>query len=178
MRVFDISATNLHRALRWHPQGLNSWSEADWGCALAGEVGEVFEAHNEGMSLTTIGAELADVWMYLDLFAQRCGFSLAQAAADFKGQTFIFNGIDGRLLALGQYTGKMLDIVKKLNRTRDLIPGNRVTDDALRESLYLYAGATAHCLDGIAQFMGLDLHECVRSKFNFVSERMNFPERL
>src|SRR6188474_1749001 len=36
-----ISQVNLDRALVWHPGGLEEWSPAEWGNALAGETGEL-----------------------------------------------------------------------------------------------------------------------------------------
>jgi len=107
-----VSVTNLARCLRWHPQGLDSWSLSDWAVALSGEVGE------------------------------------------------------------------LCNVIKKLNRVRDGLPGNKESPDELRANLgpeiadvYLY-------LDLLAQRAGLVLEECIRDKFNATSQRVGFPERL
>lgn len=107
-----ISIVNLKRALRWHPQGLNSWSLSDWYTALAGESGEAG------------------------------------------------------------------NVIKKLNRVRDGIVGNKESPEQLEQMLadeladvYLY-------LDLLAQAAKIDLPTAIERKFNAVSERHGFPERL
>lgn len=88
-----ISTVNYMRALRWHTAGLDSWSLSDWGMGLAGEVGELCNVvkkmnrirdnlpgnkpHEDLGTLTAmLGAEIADVFIYLDLFSRRAGFNL------------------------------------------------------------------------------------------------------
>jgi NTP pyrophosphatase (non-canonical NTP hydrolase) len=107
-----ISRINLTRCLRWHPQGLNSWSLSDWAVALAGEAGE------------------------------------------------------------------LCNVVKKLNRERDGLVGNKETPGALLASLQAEAADVYLYLDLFAQAAGFDLAESVRIKFNAVSMRNGFPERL
>lgn len=86
-----VSIINFARALRWHPNGLQSWSMSDWAVALAGECGELcnvvkklnrvrdgitgnnasaFELHEQ------LHDEIADVYIYLDLFAHVAGVNL------------------------------------------------------------------------------------------------------
>src|SRR6266436_1020272 len=67
-----ISAISFERALRWHKQGLDSWSESDWYTALAGEAGECFEAV----------LKMGDVYIYLDLLARRVGLNLEDCVRD------------------------------------------------------------------------------------------------
>ena len=89
-----ISEINLTRCSRWHPDGLRSWSPSDWAVALAGEVGELcnvvkkMNRERDGLTgnketNTQLAAmcadEIADVYLYLDLFAQRMGIDLAEA---------------------------------------------------------------------------------------------------
>ena len=88
-----ISTINYTRAIRWHPDGLESWSLSDWGMGLAGEVGELCNVvkkmnrirdglkgnkphENFGTLSSMLGDEIADVFIYLDLFARRAGFNL------------------------------------------------------------------------------------------------------
>jgi NTP pyrophosphatase (non-canonical NTP hydrolase) len=86
-----ISVTNMSRAMRWHPDGLESWSLSDWAVALAGETGELCNVvkkmnrvrdglvGNKEMARDlhfALGDEIADVFIYLDLFARRAGFNL------------------------------------------------------------------------------------------------------
>ncbi|MGE0294918.1 MAG: hypothetical protein AB7P97_21435 [Hyphomonadaceae bacterium] len=93
LNIFDFSELNKQRCLRWHPEGLESWSLSDWAVALAGEAGEVCDAvkklnrvrdglvgNREGVTEETlreaIGKELADTVIYADLLATRLGFDL------------------------------------------------------------------------------------------------------
>lgn len=95
----DLSEKNRTRCERWHVGGIASWSEADWGVALGGEVGEALnkikklnrlrdempnrdnaqpwkDNRDRGAIVAEIGEELADVVAYCDLLAQRLGLEL------------------------------------------------------------------------------------------------------
>lgn len=85
-------------------------------------------------------------------------------------------------VALAGEVGEACDVIKKLNRIRDNLPGNYKVGQLTVESLngqlaneladvYLY-------LDLLAQVAGIDLPSAIRAKFNEVSERNGFPERL
>ena len=63
---------------------LDSWSGTDWGCALAGEVGEACNLLKKArrgtkIDIEALADELADVFTYLDLLAARHGIDLAEA---------------------------------------------------------------------------------------------------
>jgi NTP pyrophosphatase (non-canonical NTP hydrolase) len=80
--------------------------------------------------------------------------------------------------ALAGEVGEAGNVIKKLNRVRDGIVGNRETPEDLRVALgkeladcYLY-------LDLLAQAAGVDLADAICKKFNEVSVRNGFPERL
>lgn len=100
-----ISVISFVRALRWHKQGLESWSESDWYTALAGEAGECFEAvlkmgdtikkrnrlrdnveseNNPKIEelKTKLKMEIGDVYIYLDLLARRAGLNLEDCVRD------------------------------------------------------------------------------------------------
>lgn len=87
-----ISAMNRSRCDKWHADG-EPWSGADWGNALAGEVGELCNvikkvrrwetgasrAYNTPNMLTLnqmLAEEIADVFLYLDLVAYHFGLDL------------------------------------------------------------------------------------------------------
>ena len=74
--------------------------------------------------------------------------------------------------------GELCNVIKKLNRVRDGLPGNSETPDNLRKMLADEIGDVYAYLDLLAQAAGLHLDECVRHKFNRVSEKHGFPERL
>lgn len=81
-------------------------------------------------------------------------------------------------VALAGELGEACDVIKKLNRARDGLIGNRMNEEELLAELpkeladiYLY-------LDLLAQAAGIDLAAAVRAKFNEVSDRNGFPEKL
>ncbi len=92
-----ISTVSFFRAMRWHPNGLESWSESDWACALAGEVGELCNVikkrnrerdHMQQRGVSTdqlqnnLKMEIGDVYIYLDLLARRVGLNLEDCIRD------------------------------------------------------------------------------------------------
>ena len=107
-----VSALNRQRTLRWHSEGLDSWSMADWAVALAGEAGE------------------------------------------------------------------LCNVVKKLNRVRDGLRGNKETPEELQKELANEAADIYLYLDLFCQSQGIDLPTAIKSKFNEVSTKHNFPEKL
>jgi NTP pyrophosphatase (non-canonical NTP hydrolase) len=99
MEMEHFARVNLTRCLRWHPEGLNSWSLSDWAVALAGETGELcnvvkklnrirdqLAGNKAGVDEAGLRAALADeigdVFAYLDLVAQAAGLSLEHCARD------------------------------------------------------------------------------------------------
>lgn len=92
-----VRTISLQRALRWHPKGIDSWSLSDWGVALAGEAGELCnvikkmnrlrdglqqKAVNESELITSLAMEIGDVYLYLDLIAQRAGLKIEDCIKD------------------------------------------------------------------------------------------------
>lgn len=67
----------------FHP--FEEWSETDWGCALAGEVGELCNLlkkrrRGEWISKGDIADELADVLAYAFLVGSKVGIDVEEAA--------------------------------------------------------------------------------------------------
>lgn len=110
--ISAISRINLQRCLRWHPDGIKSWSLSDWAVALAGEAGE------------------------------------------------------------------LCNVIKKMNRVRDGLVGNKAGEADFRTQLKNEIADVYLYLDLICAREGIDLAEAVRDKFNEVSERIGAPERL
>jgi NTP pyrophosphatase (non-canonical NTP hydrolase) len=92
-----ISMVNRRRARRWHPDGIASWSLSDWAVALAGECGELcnvvkkLNRIRDGITgnkesaeqlQKALADEIADVYLYLDLFAHRAGVNLENVIRD------------------------------------------------------------------------------------------------
>lgn len=84
---------------------------------------------------------------------------------------------DWAVAAAGEM-GEVCNVVKKLNRVRDGLTGNSATADELRQALADELADTLIYIDLMAASTGIDLAEAVRSKFNRVSEKNAFPERL
>jgi NTP pyrophosphatase (non-canonical NTP hydrolase) len=101
---------NVSRCVRWHPEGIESWSPSDWLTAVTGELGE------------------------------------------------------------------LASLLKMRNRERDGLPGNKFspTDKQIADEL---ADVVTY-LDLLAAVLGVDLGRAVVEKFNEVSIRVGFPERL
>lgn len=91
LRKANVTRCEKH----FHP--LDSWSNAEWACALAGEVGELCnfikklkrlesknfqktKAYKDQVSAELLrqecGKEIGDIQAYLDLIAARMGFEL------------------------------------------------------------------------------------------------------
>jgi len=88
-------AANVARCLKWHPQGIESWSPSDWLTALAGELGELASLlkmrnrERDGLpgnkfspTDKQVADEIADVLTYLDLLAAALGVDLGRAAVE------------------------------------------------------------------------------------------------
>lgn len=86
---------------------------------------------------------------------------------------------DWMVAAVGEL-GEACNVAKKLNRLRDGLQGNKIGEDGyvLKQKLADELADTVIYLDLVAQTMGLTLEDCIRNKFNAVSEREGFPERL
>ena len=81
-------------------------------------------------------------------------------------------------VALGGEVGEVCDVIKKLNRVRDGMGGNKKEPYELQADLQEEIADVYLYLDLLAQAAGIDLASAVKAKFNQVSVRMNFPERL
>ena len=77
--------------------------------------------------------------------------------------------------------GEAGNLIKKLNRIRDNLVGNQgdfKQTDVVVTKIGEEIADTVIYLDLLAQRLNIDLEEVVRMKFNEVSKRNNFPERL
>ncbi len=89
---------------------------------------------------------------------------------------------DWAVATAGEF-GELCNLIKKKNRTRDGIGGNKTSDHVLSDEeikiqIKREIGDTAIYLDLLAASEGIDLGEAIRDKFNEVSERAGFSERL
>lgn len=77
---------NRRRCEEAFGHGVEGWNEAEWGCAIAGEVGELCNLlkklrRGDAVSLDAICEEVADVVIYLDLLCAKLGIELAPEIA-------------------------------------------------------------------------------------------------
>lgn len=93
--TFDqFREANVARCLKWHPHGIESWSDSDCLVAIMGELGELASLikmrnrERDGLpgnkfspTDEQVAKEAADVVTYLDLFCARNGINLGLAAA-------------------------------------------------------------------------------------------------
>lgn len=72
---------------------IDEWAPMDWGCALAGEVGELCNllkkkyGRNESVPMAEVAKEIADVQIYLDLLAARLRIDLGAATIQKFNET-------------------------------------------------------------------------------------------
>lgn len=97
MHLHVIQTIDADRAKQWHV-GMDPWSLADWGNAMAGEVGEAcnvikkIRREQTGRKGTgdkpmlelkkQLGEELADALLYLVLVAEAAGIDIEEAVRD------------------------------------------------------------------------------------------------
>lgn len=85
-RFSQLREANVTRCEK-HFHKLNSWSNTDWACALAGEVGELCNfikkmRRGQAVPIEKLAKEIGDIQCYLDLLAARLGIDLAKATID------------------------------------------------------------------------------------------------
>lgn len=80
--------------------------------------------------------------------------------------------------AMAGEVGELGNVVKKLNRARDGLAGNKESVGELSQMLWKEAADILIYLELFCQVAGIDLVAATREKFNEVSERNGFPERL
>lgn len=80
--------------------------------------------------------------------------------------------------AMAGEVGELGNVVKKLNRARDGLAGNKESVGELSQMLWKEAADILIYLELFCQAAGVDLVRATREKFNEVSERNGFPERL
>ncbi len=176
----ELHEANVSRCRRWHPgfPDDGKWERGHWLVALAGEVGEAANAakklHRKDVGLPgrldgtykdltrRLGDELADVITYADLFAAFMGWPLP---VHHDGP------VAPRACAPGTSPAAIcLDMVRKV---ADLTYLGRTAEEQLASLQGLVLDAQE-----LAGAFGIPLPWAVARKFNRVSARQGFPERL
>lgn len=70
--------------------------------------------------------------------------------------------------------GEAANVLKKLNRVRDGVPGNKETPDELRQMFADEIADSYIYLDLLAQAAGIDLPQAIRSKFDRTSQKIGY----
>lgn len=78
------------------------------------------------------------------------------------------------MVALTGEVGEAANVIKKLNRIRDSIPGNRESEAELRQALQDEIADAAIYLDLLAQAAGFDLETAVERKFEMTSKKIGY----
>lgn len=114
--TFDqLRRVNGQRGREWHgPGGLEAWTPLEWAGALCGEAGELANVakkmkriddgirgreseQDKGPLVEKLADECADVLIYLDLLADRCGIDLGEAVRKKFNKTSEDRGFTHRL---------------------------------------------------------------------------------
>lgn len=74
--------------------------------------------------------------------------------------------------------GESANIVKKLNRSRDGIPGNKLSDEELQANLKKELGDVFCYLDLLCQSLGFSALEAAIETFNKKSKEIGYPITL
>jgi NTP pyrophosphatase (non-canonical NTP hydrolase) len=80
------------------------------------------------------------------------------------------------MVAVTGEVGEAANVIKKLNRVRDGIPGNKETESELRAMLADEIADSVIYLDLLAQSVGLDLETIRDAKFAKTSEKIGYVE--
>jgi NTP pyrophosphatase (non-canonical NTP hydrolase) len=108
--VLDFQTLRIQNVKRCEKafHSVDGWSESDWACAAAGEMGEICDAIKKrrrgwdkpgvtAPSVDDVGKEIADTICYLDLLAARLNIDLSAAVRDKFNEVSDRVGSDVRL---------------------------------------------------------------------------------
>jgi len=109
-----VSQINRDRCNHWHPNGLYSWSPADWAMATVGEFGELCNVlkklrrledgaervgrGTEEELLAQVATEIGDTFVYLDLLCQRMDMDMYTCVAGTFNRVSEREGLSHRLI--------------------------------------------------------------------------------
>jgi len=99
---------------------------------------------------------------------------------DAKGFNHPLNGWSASdwMTALVGELGEAANVIKKLNRVRDGVPGNKQTEAELRDMLRKELGDTFVYLDLLCQSLGFSIADAAAEVFNSKSAEIGYPAKL
>lgn len=74
--------------------------------------------------------------------------------------------------------GEAANVVKKLNRYRDGVPGNKVSEAELRDQLRKELGDVFVYLDLMCQSLGFNVADAAAEVFNSKSAEIGYPVKI
>jgi len=95
----------------------------------------------------------------------------------FNHRLIDWSGSDWMVAVLGEL-GEAANVLKKLNRVRDGIPGNKETAEQLREKFASELADAYIYLDLLCQAHGIDLEAAVNQTFERKSAQIGYVEPL
>lgn len=178
-----LTTANVARCTRSWRMSLSNWSRADWHIATGGELGEALNVVKKlnrdagGYAGNTVSRdellrmladELADVVIYLDLFAASLNHPLATVgrAADFGTLRETVHKNTEHRVGLSE-RGRLA-----LTAMGELCKDHR--HDAWPQSIWILLLR----IDAIAAEAEIDLGAAVIAKFNRTSEKLGFADRI
>lgn len=96
-----------------------------------------------------------------------------EALEGFNHRISSWSESDWLIAVLGEL-GELANVVKKLNRVRDGVPGNRETEAQLCAMAVDELADTFVYLDLLSWRLGVDMMEAVSRKFDEVSKRIGY----
>jgi NTP pyrophosphatase (non-canonical NTP hydrolase) len=176
---FDqLRIANVSRLARYGHGGFgpDGWSPMQWGCAIAGEVGELCEAigtyetsgRNEYRAL--MGAEAADVLIYLDLLGGYFEIPLTIVEIGRENHSSLYK----YACEIATEAGLLCNTVKKYERRLAGDPSLAV----LRGAVIVRLSLLTSVLFRFSGRIGINMPREVAAKFNASSAALGHPERL
>lgn len=101
----------------------------------------------------------------------------ARCRDGFNHQLSDWSASDWMTATMGEL-GEAANIVKKLNRYRDGINGNKEAEDELRRKLASEIADTFIYLDLMSQALGIDLESAVTRTFDAKSREIGYPHLI
>jgi NTP pyrophosphatase (non-canonical NTP hydrolase) len=100
--LLTLRKANVERCVTAFKHNLDDWSEMEWGCAAAGEMGELCNLlkkrrRGEDIPLKAVMDEIADVIIYLDLLSAKLGVHLSGPIREKFNETSEHRGSNIRL---------------------------------------------------------------------------------
>ncbi len=108
--------------------------------------------------------------IFSDRNRRRC-----EAANGFNHKLNSWSGSDWMVAVVGEL-GEAANVLKKLNRVRDGVPGNKETPEELRVKFANELADAYIYLDLLCQSFGIDLEHAVGRVFDAKSEQIGYSE--